>query len=369
MTNLDKGLKLIEKINNLGYKAYIVGGAVRDHILGYDPIDIDITTSMPIDEIKNNFKTSNSKNPYLSIKVEYLDLLFEVTEFRTDIEYKDHRHPSVKLVDSLEEDLKRRDFSINSIALDKDKNIIDKYNGINDINNKIIRITGDKDKRFKEDSLRILRALYFSSKLGFDIEIDTLNSMINNKNLLKDLSNERLFEYYKKILYEPYNNGLIILNKYDIFSDISDYKYFINISDKALTVEENMLLFYVKTKNMPPFTYKSILVDIKNIESLYQNNFNNYYLYKNKYLLDKYKNLFIYLDLYDNLIFKIINMPISNDTELKVSKKEISNYFKGKDISIKIEEVLYLILNNKLKNERSEILTYLGVDTLEPHTR
>ncbi len=362
MLNIEIGLELIGKINSLGYDAYIVGGAVRDYLLGVDSTDLDVATSMPIDDIRKNFKTSNSKNPYMSIKVEYKGILFEVTEFRSDISYKDHRHPIVEKVNTIDEDLCRRDFTINALAMDKNKNIKDNYSGLTDLKNKKIRIIGNPDKRFEEDSLRILRAIYFSNKLGFEIDDETLISMDKNKNLLRDLSDQRLFEYFEKILYEPFGNGIVAINKFDLFSYIPEYKYWLSIADNALSKEENMILYYLKFGKMPPYIYQNIKADIIKIDELFNSNFDIYYLFINRNLIDKYRRLFLYLDKYDNLMLKLARLPISNEGELEVSKKEISTYFRGKEISLKIEEVIRAILTNKISNSREDILKYLGVD-------
>ena len=139
MDYLSSGIKLISKIKSLGYDAYLIGGCVRDYLLDIPSNDIDITTSMPLDEIKNNFKCIENGADYLSVTIKYEGIDFEITHFRKDITYKDHRHPIVEEVDNLYDDTTRRDFTINALAFDSDKKIVDYHNGIRDLKEKIIR--------------------------------------------------------------------------------------------------------------------------------------------------------------------------------------------------------------------------------------
>ena len=163
MSKLDKGLKVLKKLNSAGYEAYIVGGAVRDYLLNNEISDIDITTNAKIAEINLIFdKVDLKANDYAGITIYYDNESFEITSFRKDVSYNDHRHPIVELVNNLEEDLIRRDFTMNALAMDENKNIIDLFSGIKSINEKIIYTIGDSKVRFNEDALRVLRAVYFS---------------------------------------------------------------------------------------------------------------------------------------------------------------------------------------------------------------
>jgi tRNA nucleotidyltransferase (CCA-adding enzyme) len=193
MSLLEDAKEILSKINSQGYLAYIVGGTVRDYLLKKEIHDIDLTTNMPLDEIKQIFDTYDNGLDYQSITIEYKGNSFEITHFRADEEYKDHRHPSVLLVNSYQEDAQRRDFTINALAMDKNGEILDFYDGIKDLNEKTIKTIGDPFQRFSEDALRILRGLYFSSKLGFEIESNTLFAMVDKKELLATLSEERIY--------------------------------------------------------------------------------------------------------------------------------------------------------------------------------
>ena len=177
MNYFDTAIKILKKIESLGYDAYIVGGVVRDYLLNLEVYDIDLTTNMPLSEINKNFQTIENGKEYLSITIVESGFKYEITHFRTDLEYINHRHPKTKEVNTLKEDIIRRDYTINAIAIDSNNNVIDYVNGKQDLNNGIIRLIGDYSKRYDEDCLRILRGLYLASKLGFEIEDNTLKSI------------------------------------------------------------------------------------------------------------------------------------------------------------------------------------------------
>ena len=174
-------LEFINLIENSGYKAYIVGGFVRDFLMKKESYDIDITTNATPKEIQKIFSSVTVKRPindednYGSVRVVYKNIIFEVTTFRKELEYLDNRHPSrIFYVDDLETDLKRRDFTINAICMDKNSNIIDPLQGKLDIQNKIIRTIAPSEASFKDDALRILRAIRFMVTLNFKFHPDII---------------------------------------------------------------------------------------------------------------------------------------------------------------------------------------------------
>ena len=188
--------RIIERLEDCGYEAYIVGGCVRDSICGRAPFDWDITTSALPEEAlaaleKKNIIETGVKHG--TVTVRYDNELYELTTFRTDGEYKDSRRPeSVTFVKSLYEDLARRDFTINAMAYSDSAGLCDPFGGQSDLVAGIIRCVGDPDKRFGEDALRILRALRFASRLGFEIEKNTSDSIHKNAYLLERISAERI---------------------------------------------------------------------------------------------------------------------------------------------------------------------------------
>ncbi len=194
---------IISTLESAGFSAYAVGGAVRDSIMGTQANDWDITTSALPQEVKAVF----SQLPVIETGIKHGTVSvildgeqFEVTTFRTESGYSDHRHPdSVSFSNNIEDDLSRRDFTMNAIAY-SEGGFVDAFGGMADIKAGIIRCVGDPETRFNEDALRILRAARFSSVLGFGIEEKTKSAMIKCKGLLKNVSAERIFVELKKLL-------------------------------------------------------------------------------------------------------------------------------------------------------------------------
>ena len=175
-SELAAGVKLLQKINKSGYKAYLVGGCVRDITLGNQPNDIDIATNMPMKSLEKMFKTYDigKSKDFGIVVVKEGGFSFEVAQFRNDGKYIDGRRPeTVKITGSFEADAGRRDFTVNAMGINAKGEIIDYFDGKRDIVNKVLRTVGDPLKRFGEDYLRMMRLARFSSKLGFDIDPET----------------------------------------------------------------------------------------------------------------------------------------------------------------------------------------------------
>lgn len=191
---------VLDKLIKNGRKAYIVGGCVRDLLLGKNPDDFDVTTSALPQEVVALFdKTIPTGIKHGTITVLIEGTPIEVTTFRTENGYIDNRHPDkVNFVTDIAEDLSRRDFTVNAMAYNKHEGIIDLFGGKKDLENKILRTVGDSETRFREDALRILRLFRFASTLGFEIEENTLSSAIDCVHLLQNVSRERIFTEFKK---------------------------------------------------------------------------------------------------------------------------------------------------------------------------
>ncbi len=197
--------KLISAFQKNGFQIYVVGGAVRDLLHGQEPPaggeNWDFATNAIPEEILRLFSDGYYNNKYGTVTIPVnKSLLLEVTTFRKEANYKDKRHPEIiEWADTLEEDLSRRDFTINAIAFDG-RETIDPYNGRADLKNKLIRAVGDPDKRFSEDALRLMRAIRFSSQLGFLIEDKTRQSLQKNATLISRISWERIRDELLKII-------------------------------------------------------------------------------------------------------------------------------------------------------------------------
>ena len=195
---------VLQKLADSGFQAFLVGGCVRDMILGRDIHDHDITTDALPEQVMNvfsGFTTVPTGLKHGTVTVLVNGEPFEITTFRIDGEYSDSRRPeSVSFTRNLTDDLARRDFTINAIAMDIDGNISDPFHGCDDIKNKIIRCVGEPSMRFNEDALRILRAVRFSSVLGFEIEKNTSNALMNLRKNLDNISRERIRDELDKLI-------------------------------------------------------------------------------------------------------------------------------------------------------------------------
>ena len=205
-SEFQEALPILEKIRKAGYEAYFVGGSVRDAILGRPIHDVDIASSSYPEETKAIFERT------IDVGIEHGTVLvlenhqeYEITTFRTEDVYVDFRRPSaVNFVRSLEEDLKRRDFTVNAFALSEEGEIIDLFNGLEDLENRILRAVGVATERFNEDALRIMRGFRFQASLGFDLEEATFKAMTDCAPLLEKISVERVFIELDKLLLAPF---------------------------------------------------------------------------------------------------------------------------------------------------------------------
>lgn len=212
---------LIDTIYENGYEAFMVGGCVRDSVLNLTPNDYDITTNAKPKEIMNifkDYKTIDTGIKHGTVSIILNNNIYEITTYRIEGEYENNRRPkTVEFTSSIEEDLRRRDFTINAMAYNKQFGIIDKFNGLEDLQNRIIKTVGNPDERFKEDGLRMIRAIRFSSKLGFNIDENTLNGIYKNSYIIKNISTERINDEFTKILLSDNPQNIILLYKTNIF--------------------------------------------------------------------------------------------------------------------------------------------------------
>ena len=207
----DQVEEILYTLNKANYEAYIVGGCVRDALMGKTPNDWDITTSATPELVKEVFpKTYDTGLKHGTVTVRIEDVYHEVTTYRTEGKYEDYRRPStVEFVSDIKLDLGRRDFTINAIAYHPKEGYIDPYNGMVDIKKSLIQSVGDARERFTEDALRILRGVRFSAQLGFTIEEQTLAAMETCAGLLDHISQERIRDEMMKILMSDRPNKLI----------------------------------------------------------------------------------------------------------------------------------------------------------------
>ena len=200
---MDKSIiKILSLIEENGFEAYVVGGYVRDFLLGKETKDIDVCTNARVVELMDIFRDYNAtSNNYGAVKLNYSDYKFDITTYREDVKYNgDRRNLEIKYVDNLFEDIKRRDFTCNTLCMNKEGNIIDILNARKDIDNRIVRCVGDIDRKITEDPLRMLRAIRFATVLDFKIDKDLYEAIEERKELIDSLSTQRMKEELNKIL-------------------------------------------------------------------------------------------------------------------------------------------------------------------------
>lgn len=274
---------IIDKIYKNNYEAYIVGGCVRDAILGFEPNDYDITTSATpkaIKDIFRDFKCIETGIEHGTVSVVIDDDIYEITTYRIEGEYKDHRRPeNVDFTSKLEEDLKRRDFTINAMAYNEKEGLIDLFGGNIDIENKIIKTVGNPYNRFNEDGLRMIRAIRFSSKLDFKIEDNTLLAIYDNAKIIKNISLERITDEFNKIILSNKPENVIylfktkLLNYLNISSEENENKIkelykkisILNKFDKVLVKRLVVLDYLIKELNINCNSFCKELVYSKKI--------------------------------------------------------------------------------------------------------
>lgn len=229
-SEFQEALPIVEKLKAAGYEAYFVGGSVRDAILGRSIHDVDIATSAYPEETKKVFtRTIDIGIEHGTVLVLHGKQEYEITTFRTEDVYVDYRRPShVSFVRSLEEDLKRRDFTVNAFALSDEAQIIDLFAGLKDLEGKVLRAVGVAQERFNEDALRIMRGFRFAASLDFDFEEKTFKAMQETAPLLKKISVERIFIEFDKLLAADFwRKGL------EKLIDTKAYQYLPELGDKG----------------------------------------------------------------------------------------------------------------------------------------
>lgn len=264
-SEFQEALPVLKKIKNAGFEAYFVGGSVRDALLERPIHDVDIASSSYPEETKHIFERT------IDVGIEHGTVLvlednheYEVTTFRTEDIYVDYRRPShVTFVRSLKEDLKRRDFTINALALDETGNVIDLFEGLNDLKHQILRAVGTPSERFTEDALRIMRGFRFQATLGFALDKDTFNAMKMCAPLLEKISVERTFIEFDKLLTAFYwRKGLKSL----IASGATDYLPDMRSSQSQLETMFDVEADFKFTSSEQAWAALLMVLQVKNVK-------------------------------------------------------------------------------------------------------
>lgn len=356
---LEKAIYVLKMIEEKGFKAYIVGGFVRDYILGIESNDIDITTNATPKELKEIFKNSLIlSDDYGSISIMKKDIRFEITTFRKEFKYIDNRRPEkVEYIDNLDDDLKRRDFTINTICMNSKGKIIDHLNARNDLDAKIIKTVGNASDKFEEDCLRILRAVRFATNLNFELSDEVINAILEKKSLLKNLSYQRKKEELDKIFTSDRAMDGI---KYLIDLGLDKVLELENLNKVTCTDSLIGVWAVLDVLDIYPFSNheKQMIEDVK--KTLELDNKDPYILYKYGLYINSVSGLIKGLSKKE-IASIYVELPITKRSDLKVSSEEIMDELNKepgpylKDIYKAIEkEVLY----KKLDNKKEDILKF-----------
>ena len=367
-------IDILKIFNRNGYEAYFVGGCVRDYLLGEEFSDIDITTNALPEEVKKIFRKSiDTGIQHGTVTILVNGEGYEVTTFRTEDEYTNHRAPEkVEFVSNLREDLDRRDFTINAMALDSNGKLYDYHKGESDLTCKVIKTVNNPNDRFYEDALRMLRAFRFSSKLGFEIEKDTLEAIKKNAELIKFVSIERIVNEFKKLLSgkgnlrslellldNKLNTYIPFLEEIEIIQDFSKCSFcqslyiLSKINDISFDILKELKLSNKEVKLIKEFD--KINTDfVRKIPLeliLYKYNFEDvvfiaeYFSYNNRNNIENCK------------------LTINSFDEVNITSQEIISTIGEKPgpwIKSVVSELEHEILLNRLDNNRKDILDFLS---------
>ncbi|AMY04763.1 CCA tRNA nucleotidyltransferase [Staphylococcus condimenti] len=387
-----KAAPILQEIQDNGFEAYYVGGAVRDYLMGRPIHDIDITTSASPDEIESIFAhTIPIGKEHGTINVVYNRENYEVTTFRAEGEYEDHRRPNeVIFVRDLYKDVERRDFTINAIAMDNQFNIKDYFNGYTDIQNKLIKTVGNPYERFDEDALRILRGLRFKSQLRFDIDCNTYNAMQEKIADTEYLSIERIIIELRKLL-----EGTDASVVYPLLNELQFFKYvpFFNSFDtEDIKINEpiklemliaimlfkqpsNISLSKLKISNDSKKEIQKYITILKKLPEIQTKKALKVFVYDYgisilSYILDMRDTLAAnQIKLGHPLIFNIKtindinqNLIIHQRSDMMVNGKDILeslNLKGGPWLKNVLREIECAIINQEIPNQKSEIINWV----------
>lgn len=264
-------VEIIQGLCSHGFSAYAVGGCVRDTLLGVEPKDWDITTSASPVEVKEIFgHTLDTGIEHGTVTIMRGKIGYEVTTYRIDGEYSDGRHPDqVKFTPNLFEDLRRRDFTINAMAYSDETGLVDEFCGMEDLEKKVVRCVGEAKERFQEDALRMLRAIRFSAQLGFTIENDTWQAMIQMAKNLSLVSKERIFVELTKTICSSHPEMIKKIFDSGLHREIGQHFSLLSARDAEVMAfsgqlpEEKHLRFALLFKNQSGEEAKAILKELK----------------------------------------------------------------------------------------------------------
>lgn len=349
-------IEILKKFEVNGFKAYVVGGYVRDYLMKKESFDVDICTDALPNDIKKILNLTENASIYGSISFKIENYNFDITTFRKEIKYLNRKPTEIEFIEDLNTDILRRDFTINSICIDKDNNIIDYLDGIKDIKNKTIRLIGT-DKKLREDPLRILRAIRFATILDFDIETNLHKAILEYKNFVSKIPLSRVkFEIDKILSNKNYKKGLNLLKKFDLLPILGiQYKSIVYTKDLCgMWAQIDVYLNY-------PFTKKERNNINKIKEILKDKVLDNYAIFKYGLNISKLASIILKRNIQD-VIDIYNNLPLKSKNDLDISILEIKKIIKDVryENAREIEtEIVKKVLNGKLENKHDILVKFI----------
>lgn len=385
---------LMRALNESGYECYVVGGAIRSLLLHQEVHDYDLTTNATPQETKqvfHNYHTIETGMQHGTITVVSNHIPVEITTYRKDTTYKDHRHPDeVIFTTTIQEDCARRDFTINALCYNEKEGLLDFFNGKNDLQEHLIRCIGNPYKRFEEDALRILRAIRFASQLNFAIEDTTSQAILTLKQSLTYVSIERIREEFSKFLVG--NGFLELLYPYrkvfsvflPEFNTMKDWEHFITsmrLSKTNLYVRL-AILFSQDCFADSKATIKKMKFSNKEIDTIYSMIHNKDLPLDSKYdilyalhiLKCDFETYLMYREAIDCKTYDTVHITYKNILQNKdcYCLKDLAIHgndvmalgYKGKQISSVLNHALDLVMHQSLENNKDVLLTYIQKNML-----
>jgi len=352
--------EVLTRIEDNGFEAYIVGGYVRDYVLGNESTDVDICTNARVKDLLTIFAdTSATSNEYGSVKINSNNYRFDITTYRRDVKYNgDRKKVEIEYVDNLLDDVNRRDFTMNTLCMNKDGAIIDIMNGKKDIEDHIIRCVGKIEDRLEEDPLRMLRAVRFATVLNFKIEENLYKELKKKKKLILKLSLERIKEELTKMLLSSNAiNGLKMLRELDYLKYMG-----ISFNDDIVYVNDICGMFSQLDFSIEyPFS-KEERENIKKVKKILK-----YGIIDNNIIFD----YGLYLSMvagailgYDKEEITLMdkNLPIRRYKDMDINSEEICNILSikpSKILNSVFEDLKEKVLNGEIENTNEQLKSYL----------
>ena len=350
-------INVLEKLEKNGFEAYLVGGFVRDYLLGINSLDIDICTNALPKDIISIFNIKQDTVNYGSVSIQSNKYNFDITTYRKEFFYKNRRPDKIEYTNNLLLDVERRDFTINALYMNKEGIVLDFLSGKEDLNNRIIKCVGNTYEKLTEDPLRVLRAIRFAVLLDFNLDNSILDFITNHKDIIKTLSYTRKKEELDKI-FSSKNviKGLELLKKLDLLYVLEiDYDKIIEVPDLlGIWAQINFSKDY-------PFT-KNNLVIIEKIRKIVNNGeINNYTLFKNGLYISLVAGEILGYDK-KKLTEEYNILPIKSISELKINNNDIMdilNIEPNEKLKIIYEDIVKNVINQSINNDFEEIKKYI----------